>query len=54
MVKIGHVWLLSRIFVEKMRMFPEVSYRYGHKDCTYIILCVQDTTMTTWRRLQFN
>jgi hypothetical protein len=45
---------LSRIFVEKMRTFPEFGYRYRHKDCTYIILCVQNTTMTTWRRLQFN
>jgi hypothetical protein len=45
---------LSRIFVEKMKMFPEVGYRYRNKDCTYIILCVRDTTMTTWRRLQFN
>jgi hypothetical protein len=44
---------LSRIFVEKMRTFPKFAYRYRHKDCTYIILCVQNTTMITWRRLQF-
>jgi hypothetical protein len=44
---------LSRIFVGKMRTFLEVGYRYRHMDCTYIILCVQNTTMTTWRRLEF-
>jgi hypothetical protein len=49
------VWLAEQnFFVEKMRTFSEFGYRYRHKDCTYIILCVQNTTMTTWRRLQFN
>jgi hypothetical protein len=38
--------------MEKMRMFPGIGYRYGHKDYVYIILCVWNTTVTTWRRLE--
>jgi hypothetical protein len=38
--------------MEKMRTFPGIGYRYGHKDCAYIMLCVWMTTVTTWRRLK--
>jgi hypothetical protein len=36
---------LSRIFVDKVRTFPETGYRYQHKDCTYIMLCMWNRSL---------
>jgi hypothetical protein len=43
---------LSRNCMKKTRMFPEIGYRYVHKYCTYIMVCVWNTTLTTRRRLE--
>jgi hypothetical protein len=43
---------LSRNCMEKMRTFPKIGYRYVHKYCTYIMVCVWNPTLITWRSME--